>query len=628
MSSCTNNLCPFAAPSKAPSAPVESPPTTEPFASVMPPYLYTPLSEICPDIRICTLLAGRFEDELRITITHESLPGTIDRSGVGHDPRMSLGEVRVTLPKGWSVHQAQDGRYLFEKTSIAGRNDSYTSWFHPDYHVPRESYELPQHEEKCTAKSYEALSYAWGSAEIVAAVFVQLSEIKNGDRRDDVHPGNPFSTEYSIGVTANLAEALRYLRYEDRPRRLWADGICIDQQNIVERGHQVGRMGDIYARASRVVAWLGPSSLAVKRVFPIIEYLSAQTVLLAGGGNRAAPGSTHPKWSEDGANLVLDPRDWVAICDLMDLPWFGRLWVIQEIQSASSQSSSYLQCGHDTVMWKDICGAIELLVDSEMPAGVSERYKAVSRVLVMRMMSPKANFLLLLRYSINFACSDPRDKIYGLLGLVHPRLASLIHPRYDLPVREVFMSAFEAAAESTQRLDMLVVCAYQENNPYDIPSWVPDLTASHLPTFAVKGNVNVSSAFGQYRISGRTLEMTGVQVGTIQVERSQSLNTGAQVVNCLQTAAAREDVDLPYPTGGTIMDALACIFFQYYSWQHLPAIDVRKEELRASFRGLANKQHVSEHDVPIRFRNGLMGMKHIEIEKGLFGISVGAARKG
>ena len=39
----------------------------------------------------------------------------------------------------------------------------------------------------------------------------------------------------------NLALALPYLRLKDKPRLLWIDAICVDQQNLKERGHQVER---------------------------------------------------------------------------------------------------------------------------------------------------------------------------------------------------------------------------------------------------------------------------------------------------------------------------------------------------------------------------------------------------
>jgi hypothetical protein len=59
--------------------------------------------------------------------------------------------------------------------------------------------------------NFEALSYAWGSAEHLVEIFVGPS----GNR--------------TLGMTRNLAEALPYLRFKDRSRVLWIDAICINQ---------------------------------------------------------------------------------------------------------------------------------------------------------------------------------------------------------------------------------------------------------------------------------------------------------------------------------------------------------------------------------------------------------------
>jgi hypothetical protein len=64
---------------------------------------------------------------------------------------------------------------------------------------------------------YEALSYTWGSS----------------DNPEDIYIGT--SGNYVASVTQNLTCALQHLRYEDRPRTLWIDAICVDQANLPER---------------------------------------------------------------------------------------------------------------------------------------------------------------------------------------------------------------------------------------------------------------------------------------------------------------------------------------------------------------------------------------------------------
>jgi hypothetical protein len=60
-----------------------------------------------------------------------------------------------------------------------------------------------------------------------------------------------------FAVRENLWWALYYLRDEETERVLWIDALCIHQENEGERNHQVQLMGQIYADAWRVVAWLG-----------------------------------------------------------------------------------------------------------------------------------------------------------------------------------------------------------------------------------------------------------------------------------------------------------------------------------------------------------------------------------
>lgn len=43
----------------------------------------------------------------------------------------------------------------------------------------------------------------------------------------------------------------------DRSLQIWADAVCINQQDLDERSSQVGVMGDIYKAAKDCQIWLG-----------------------------------------------------------------------------------------------------------------------------------------------------------------------------------------------------------------------------------------------------------------------------------------------------------------------------------------------------------------------------------
>ncbi|KAK4445451.1 heterokaryon incompatibility protein-domain-containing protein [Podospora aff. communis PSN243] len=86
------------------------------------------------------------------------------------------------------------------------------------------------------ALDFEALSYVWGDASIRKPIVVDGS---------------------TMMVTTNLEVALRQLRDAQSPRVVWADAVCINQQDVDERNSQIPIMGRIYSTARVVIAWLG-----------------------------------------------------------------------------------------------------------------------------------------------------------------------------------------------------------------------------------------------------------------------------------------------------------------------------------------------------------------------------------
>jgi hypothetical protein len=68
--------------------------------------------------------------------------------------------------------------------------------------------------------SYESLSYAWGKLE-------RCHEI--------ICAGQRLGLTTRLRITTSLHDALRRPRQPDRPRRLWADQICINQNNMTEQ---------------------------------------------------------------------------------------------------------------------------------------------------------------------------------------------------------------------------------------------------------------------------------------------------------------------------------------------------------------------------------------------------------
>lgn len=137
-----------------------------------------------------------------------------------------------------------------------------------------------------TSHHFEALSYVWGSKNSGCPIYLD---------------GHEFT------VKANLYAALSHLRDQFVDRVVWVDAICINQDDKNERGKQVQSMAKIYAKASRVVVWLGEGDGAT-------------------GFNQALEQIRVAAFQQS-VNAPVSKTHHQAILRLLQRPWFERIWV-------------------------------------------------------------------------------------------------------------------------------------------------------------------------------------------------------------------------------------------------------------------------------------------------------------
>ena len=110
------------------------------------------------------------------------------------------------------------------------------------------------------AVDYEALSYTWGKEDATEKIHILT------DNR-----------LYIFRIRRNLHHALQTLRFENRRRRLWIDALCIDQNTIGERNHQVAIMSKIYDEATEVSIWLGEADEDTNTAIRFIKQINIET---------------------------------------------------------------------------------------------------------------------------------------------------------------------------------------------------------------------------------------------------------------------------------------------------------------------------------------------------------------
>ncbi|KAK4206068.1 heterokaryon incompatibility protein-domain-containing protein, partial [Rhypophila decipiens] len=167
---------------------------------------------------------------------------------------------------------------------------------------------------------YEALSYTWGQSQ-------ELIQITLCGKR--------------VLVRDNLFTALWHLRKPDEDRLLWIDAICIDQQSHLEKGHQVGQMRLIYLNAQHVHVWLGQSTDDIDMLMNHMNQLDKRA-LRRPEYRRNSSAAWENEWPILRAGLDrlgtnnsnFHVRRCAAAMDLLERPWFRRVWIIQEVFNA------------------------------------------------------------------------------------------------------------------------------------------------------------------------------------------------------------------------------------------------------------------------------------------------------
>ncbi|KAL9580805.1 MAG: hypothetical protein Q9212_004271 [Teloschistes hypoglaucus] len=274
---------------------------------------------------------------------------------------------------------------------------------------------------------YLALSYEWGNP---------------NETRDILLNGNRMK------VGRNLESALRVLRDKQPVRsgyKLWIDALSINQQDKRERGQEVKRMHRIYKDACAVVVWLGPEADESKKGMSLIHTLSQACETAK---DRALGDSLreHPE--------LLGKGSWRALSRILDRTYWNRLWILQEVALGGHQTA--ILCGQEAVTWQQLFSAVYTfgthntdimfsLIDREtkevgMPTSGLNRNRIIHLNDEHSVQNGKAEeqVMCMLDLGRKSLSTDPRDKVYGLLGMMKESVVSQIKVDYNADLSEVF----------------------------------------------------------------------------------------------------------------------------------------------------------------------------------------------
>ncbi|KAK0651097.1 heterokaryon incompatibility protein-domain-containing protein [Cercophora newfieldiana] len=225
---------------------------------------------------------------------------------------------------------------------------------------------------------------------------------------------------------------LRYLRHKDRRRTLWVDAICINQHSPTEKATQVPCMDAIYKRAMRVIAYLGsPAATSGDRSFP--------------------------------PRVSIDELEMRTLENMLELRYFGRLWVIQELILA--RSAVFVFDGFE-------CHA----QPSTMPTQISWKNTPAPwlKYLGARSFPQDVGITDALRLTSKSTCADLRDMCFGALGLVQQPPARGLEADYTLSALRLFVGLASHCLINEERLADVLLNSVGADGWGRQPSWVPN----------------------------------------------------------------------------------------------------------------------------------------------------------
>ncbi|KAF7504440.1 hypothetical protein GJ744_002244 [Endocarpon pusillum] len=259
---------------------------------------------------------------------------------------------------------------------------------------------------------YEALSYVWGD--------VTKSE-------------NLVCDKKILKITASLAAALRAVRWPKTLRTLWADGICINQQDKDERASQVLLMSSIYSQAAQVICWLGDDDVGghASFTFSLADRFATKTELASINTDGLAtvdiktvfgaePSIVTQTWGTEDRDLhtllhLIIENIPGHIAALLHRPWFSRMWIRQEVGYASK---ALVMCGDSEVDCKALYWLLVWAVQFDEASKMFLLPTWSLSALESYCRTPLKPFLELLVEYRQFESTDPRDKVFALLS--HP----------------------------------------------------------------------------------------------------------------------------------------------------------------------------------------------------------------
>jgi hypothetical protein len=260
---------------------------------------------------------------------------------------------------------------------------------------------------------------------------------------------------------------------------IWIDAVCINQTDVKEKNEQIALMRSIYQTAYSTAIWLGEA-------LPDLDFECNLHAALKTGvfdmnnmelAKREDPNHPlHPRRALDNDLKRPYHEDWKNVPSTLELvlqrSWFGRVWMIQE---AALSQRLFVCCANALLEWDQVVEATRRLAAAQGP-NRKALFDLPLRIMDARDQYQRGSFSFcqILQLSRSFEASDPRDKIYGMLGLSEEFANAIGPPDYHNSAAAVWskMACVYLSKYSLRGLSMLASAIDLENMQEPLPEYM------------------------------------------------------------------------------------------------------------------------------------------------------------
>lgn len=303
-------------------------------------------------------------------------------------------------------------------------------------------------------------------------------------------------------------------------RYIWIDALCINQEDLDEKSHQVSLMRHIFARAEKVIVWLGQESRNASAALMQVQYIFDRFAHgIAFADLKTMNDFTMSRVTLDGSDDLVEAHEQSdslrPLIKLYSHKWFRRIWIVQEIILARS---AIVMIGERCITW-EVIGKVAWwffrisLVERRLPELHSATFPAsmlywsncsyldarsaasteqqrdtcMAHLLTQSFFSSSGSdqdqvvdaslrrspLLQILEWAIHHEATHPEDYIFALIGLCDSKAIKI---DYSKTCTEIYVEVARYLLETEADLDVLSAVQHTEA-PFKgsllVTSWVP-----------------------------------------------------------------------------------------------------------------------------------------------------------